>query len=347
MRFYLVTSCLFIISPAAFAASDYNDPSHYKQRAIPRNQFNNGNANAGSNGHIIKENPKRYNSNNDYDLNVGIEGGYRTSQLKWSIGIDGIIPYTISNLEWENNNGYEIQPSVEYTQKTGSLKGLNLQASVNKSITTSGENQDSDYDLTGEISRSNNSSDAGHSEGFSASIGYAFNFTGKRKQDVRRFTALVGYAMQNQKFVLRDGYQTIPATGPIAGLRSSYDVELSMPFVGADYYTQFGDVHSLKISGKVSKASYNGTGHWNLRSDLAHPDSFAHDADGWAFLLGAKYGWNFYPNLKLTLAANLNYFKATDGDDTVYTSSGTVLNAALRKVRYASTDYLAGLNYSF
>lgn len=346
MRSFLIALCLLAIVPEAFADTDYNDPVIYQQRSVPRNQYNYGNALAGNNGRITSEKPSRFRSS-DYDLNFGIEGGYRTSQLKWSTGIDGIAPTVISQLEWKDVNGYEVQPSMEYTQKSGMLKGLNLQASVNKSMTTSGKNRDSDYDITGEVSRSASNSDDGHSEGFSASIGYAFNFTGDRKKDVTRFTALVGYQLQNQKFADTDGNQIIPAIGSFAGEHSTYEAEFSMPFIGADLYTEFADVHSLKISGKVSRASLNGTGGWNLRTDLAHPDSFTQDADGWAFMFGAKYGWTFYPDLKLTLAANLNYFKARDGNNRLYFADGTIGDIALRKVSYISTDYLAGLNYKF
>lgn len=354
MRLFFIVLFLLAIPPAAFAQMlDYNNPANQQKRYVPEGQYNSASSHATNNGHVTRKGSSRSYGSSDYDLNVGIEGGYRTSQLKFQIGLANIIPTVISELRWKNNNGYEVQPSIEYTQKSGSLKGLNLQASVNKSMTTSGKNQDSDYDLTGERSRSNNKADDGHAEGFSASIGYAFNFSGDRKKNLTRFTALVGYAMQNQRFVMGEGSQTVtsagfPPLGPFADQgKSSYDTEFSMPFVGADLYTQFADVHSLKISGKVSRASYNATGHWNQRPDLAHPDSFSDNADGWAYMAGAKYGWNFYPHMQLSLAANVNYFNATDGDTTTYLADGTSSNGKLRKVRFVSTDYLAGLNYTF
>jgi len=352
MRFFLIFFCLLASTQEAFAQMlDYSDPTSHQQRVVPKRQYNNGSARAENNGRMVKGKSSKYTGNSDYDLDIGIEGGYRTSQLKWNIGGDGVsVPNILSELEWENVNGYEVKPSIEYTRKTGSFKGINVQASVNKSITTSGKNQDSDYagnNRTAEFSRSNNTSEAGHSEGFSASIGYAFNFSGNRKQNVARFTALVGYAMQNQKFVMHDGFQTIPATGAFPNLVSSYDMELSMPFVGADFYSQFADVHSIKLNTKIYRGTFNGTGHWNLRTDFAQPDSFTQEADGYGLIFGAKYGWNFYPDLKLTLATNLNYFKAKSGTDIVYFADGSTGESNFREVRFLSTDYLAGLNYSF
>lgn len=351
MRLSLVSVCLFAIAPSAFAETDHNAPGNYTERSIPKNQYEDWNRNSVNNGRIVKERPTRYIGSDDYDLNFGIEGGYRTSQLRLQIGGDGVtVPNILSEVKWKNINGYEAKPGIEYTQKTGSLKGLNLQASVNKSITTSGKNQDSDYagnNRTAEFSRSNNSSDAGHAEGFSASIGYAFNFSDDRNKNYSRFTALVGYAMQNQRFVARDGFQVIPAIGAFPGLRSSYDMELSMPFIGGEYYNRFADVHSIRINAKFSRTTLNGTGHWNLRNDFAQPDSFTQDADGYAFMLGAKYGWNFRPDLKLTLATDYNYFRSSSGNDTVYLANGTIINGGFREVRFSSIDYMAGLNYSF
>lgn len=352
MRLLFIVCCLFANIPAAFAESiNYNIPESHQQRLVPSNQYNNGNARAVNNGRIAKEPPARFLGSPDYELNTGLEAGYRTSELKWNVGGDGVtVPNILSELKWEDINGYVVKPSVEYTRKTGALKGLNLQASVNKSITASGKNQDSDYadnNRTAEFSRSNNSADAGHSEGFSASIGYAFNFSDSRSKNLTRFTALVGYAMQNQKFVIRDGFQTIPAIGSFPDLRSSYDMELSMPFIGAELYSRFADVHSIELNAQISKGTYNGTGRWNLRTDFAHPVSFKQEADGHGFLVGAKYGWNIYPRTQFTLATNFNYFKATDGTDIVYLANGTTQQGGFREARFMSMDYLAGLNYNF
>jgi hypothetical protein len=256
----------------------------------------------------------------------------------------------LSELQWKNVEGYQFLPKVEYTQKKGSLKGLNLQGSVNKSITTGGDNQDSDYagdNRTAEFSRSNNNADAGHAEGFKASVGYAFDFNDSRKRTLARFTTLVGYAMQNQKFVLRDGNQTIPATGSFAGLRSSYDMEIRAPFIGAELTSNFSEHHHLKIRGEYMYGNYEGTGNWNLRGDLAHPDSYEQKAHGNGYLVSAQYGWQFSPRAQLTLSSTYNYFKTNDGKDKVFFSNGTTGITRFNEAQFRSIDYMAGLNYKF
>ncbi len=352
MRSLLVIFCIIASTSSAFAAPvNYEDPNVHQERFVPSKQYVDGYKNNKNNGRSASKKPSNL-RNPNYDLEVGVKGGYRTSELKWNIAgnTSGTSPNILSELQWKEINGYQFEPSIEYTQKTGQLRGLNLQASINKSITTSGENQDSDYagnNRTGEFSRSNNSSNAGHAEGFSASIGYAFDLSNDRKKNVTRFVTLVGYSMQNQKFAIRDGFQTIPADGAFPNLRSSYDIELSAPFVGAELSSYFADVHHLKFKARYSKGTYNGTGNWNLRSDFAHPESFKHDADGDGFMFGAEYGWEFYPHTQLTLSSNYNYFKTDHGLDLTYFSNGAIGATRLNEAEWHSIDYMAGLSYRF
>lgn len=352
MRSFFITCCLLLNIPAAFAESiNYNDPNSHQERFVPNNQYSNGVKNNINNGQPLSKRPTDL-RNPNYDLDVGVKAGYRTSELKWNIAgnFAGTSPNILSELKWEKINGYQFEPNIEYTQKTGQLRGLNLQASINKSITNSGKNQDSDYaadNRNSEFSRSNNSSDAGHAEGFSASVGYAFDLSNDHKKNLTRFTTLVGYAIQNQTFTMRDGLQTIPATGAFPNLRSSYDMELSTPFVGAELSSYFADVHHLKLKARYSRGDYNGTGHWNLRSDFAQPDSFTHDAKGTGYLFGAEYGWEFYPRVQLTLSSTYNYFKTDNGLDITYFSDGTRGGTRFNEAKWQSIDYMAGLNYRF
>lgn len=359
----LACALILSISPSFAESSVYHG-----ERRTPEQQYQRGSVNQSvkKNNRVYKQEDSFFGKkeknirslNSDRELSVSLETGYRTSQLKWNIAGNsaGTSPNILSELQWEDINGYQFEPKVEYTQKTGRLKGLNLQASLNKSITTSGKNQDSDYlsdDRADEFSRSNNSSDVGHAEGFSASIGYAFDFADDRRNTIARFTALVGYAQQNQQFAMRDGVQTLSAfgfpvpLGPFPGLRSSYDMELRMPFVGAELTTYFADTHHLKIRGRYTIGDYNGVGNWNLRSDFMHPKSFEQKADGSGFLLGAEYGWQMYPQTQLTVSANYNYFKTDHGTDTVYFSDGTIGRTRFNEAEWSSLSYLAGLNYRF
>ena len=328
MRISLIVLCLALTSTSAFADDNYSDRKNHQTRTVPSQQYGSGDSKSADNGKAIKEPSFDYLSSPNHDIDIAMEAGYKTSELRWNIAgnSSGTSPNILSELKWENVGGYQVQPSIEYNQKTGSLKGLVIQASANKTINNTGDNQDSDYNgnnRTLEFSRSNNSADGGDSDGFSAAIGYAFDFSSNRRKNLLRFTTLVGYARQNQKFVMRDGFQTIPGTGAFPNLRSSYDMELSMPFIGAELSGRFYDAHSLKFRLQATKGTYNGTGHWNLRNDFAQPDSFKQEADGYGFLLGGKYGWQFAPHTQFTISTAFNYFKTSKGTDVTNFSNGT------------------------
>jgi hypothetical protein len=349
-----------LISSGAWAETvDYNDPINQQERYIPNRQYINTQKsplNGKKSDTELAYKGKTANfKNRDHELEVGLETGYRTSELKWNIAGDlagdGVsAPNVLSEVKWKSVNGYEFKPNVEYTQKTGSLKGLHLEASANKSITVSGKDQDSDYNgnnRTLEYSRSIASSDDGHAEGFSASIGYAFDFNNDRRKTLARFTALVGYAMQSQKFVSQDGVQVIPAFGPFDGLNSSYNVDWNAPFIGAQLTGFLGDTQHIKILANYYRGNYEGTGNWNLRPDFAHPVSFRDKANGYGFLVGAEYGWEFYPHLQATLSTTFNYMKVDDGKSTTYFSDGTSSLIKFNEAEWISQNYMVGLNYTF
>lgn len=355
MRLFLFF-CLLLVSTSPAFAGGNSDSFEYQKRMVPQNQYSDSSKYATKNGKQSENSsPSRsfLTKNPNYDINVGLETGFRSSELKWNIASDlsgTTTPNILSELKWENVYGYEVKPSISYVQKKGTLKGLRIDAEANKSIAFSGDNQDSDYlgnNRTGEFSRSNNSSDAGHSEGFSADIGYQFDFGNSRRQNVMNFAILFGYAVQNQRFAIRDGFQTIPSDGSFADLRSSYETEIKTPFIAAEFASSFSKSHYFKIRGQISRGTYDGVGNWNLRQTFQHPVSFKHEADGTGFAIGAKYGWEFHPNMQLTLASNYNYFKTDDGLDKTYFTNGNVSNIRFNEARYTSIDYLAGFDYEF
>lgn len=284
-----------------------------------------------------------------FDLSAHIKGGYRRDDLKWNIGAP---PYVniLSELTWEDVTGYQVAPSITYTRKAGDLKGFTVQVDGYMSQTKDGKNQDSDYlgnNRTLEFSRSNNDASDGDMKGFSAGIGYSFEFKGDKKENIGHFMMLFGYALQKQNFVMQNGFQTIPANGPFAGLNSTYDTTWSMGFVGAALEGKLAENHRLNLHGKYFVGNYNGVGNWNLRSDFAHPKSFEHDADAYGFNIGLEYGWMFYSNLELTLSADYQGLYTKSGTDDTYFADGTVVTAPLNEVESTSQQYMLGLGYTF
>ncbi len=362
MRLFLFIFCLFLyISSEQAKAIDYNDPALHKKRFAPAKQYElqTGNSYKPTQQEYFKERVP-YNSfieskDSNYELKAGLATGYRTSQLKFNIAGDssgeGIsAPNILSELTWKDVNGYEVKPNVEYVKKTGVLKGLYLSASANKSITVSGKNQDSDYignDRTGEFSRSVNGSDSGHAEGFSAAIGYAMDFNNVYGVSSVRTTALIGYEFQRQKFATQDGVQVIPSLGAFDGLKSSYTTEWNMPFVGAEITGYFSNNQQLKLNARYYRGKYEATGNWNLRSDLAHPNSFTDEADGNGFRAGLEYGWEFSPHWQLTLSSDFYHLKTYGGTAIANAANGASFSSRFNEAVWKSSNYMIGITYNF
>lgn len=298
--------------------------------------------------------------NENYALTVDIKGGLRKDELRWDIGSPPLVNI-LSELEWKDVEGYQVTPTITYVQKSGELKGLYLEGSIYASKTHDGRNRDSDYDgnnRTLEFSRSNNSADGGHAEGFSAGLGYAFDFADERKETVARFMVLFGYALQKQTFIMEDGNQTVsncsinygcvtPAVGPFSGLKSSYKTDWSLPFIGIGMEGRLTRTMRLKGHGRYYWGTYEGVGNWNLRTDFAHPRSFQQDADASGFNLGLEFGWMLYPNTEVTLSADYQRLTTDSGVDTIYFSNGTSSAGIFNEAVSTTQLYMAGLSYTF
>jgi len=292
------------------------------------------------------------------DLRVGVSTGYRIDHFEWSIGpaIDSPPEDVLSELTWSNVQRYQAQVDADYTASSGPVKGLHIAASGYKSLAFDGKNQDSDYlgsDHTFEFSRSNNSADNGYSQGVSGSIGYAFDYGDDKEEGARRIIALIGYARSQQKFVMKDGNQTVSAygnttpLGEFAGLHSAYAADWYLPYIGGQWNVINGE-HRLSLRGLIyAWGQYRGFGSWNLRNDLAYPKSFSHSANANGYSLSLDYGWMFYPSLELTLSAGLQQLYAERGKDVTHFSDGTSSVTKFQNADYTTQNYSVGLAYSF
>ena len=259
--------------------------------------------------------------------------GYRSEELDWNIGIPTID--VLSELKWE-----EIRSTFTRLEATVMLPGrFYLLGDVQHGWIVRGENQDSDYLLSGrqaEFSRSNNQADVGNFAGFSVGLGYQtspVHFWGESY----RFGLSFGYAHREQHLVIRDGFQTIPALGPFAGLRSKYDTRWLGPWIGCEVVGR-SPVTSLIFTGAIQyhMLYYEGLADWNLRTDLSHPKSFEHDAHGDGFVARLAVKKDIREHLFLELGVEWALFSTDTGDDIVNFADGTSYEIDLNEVNWTA-----------
>ena len=298
----------------------------------------------------------------EFELTPSI--GYRRDDLDWNIAGDssGNNPNVLSELTWDDLES--IQAKIK-----GSIVWPNviaLKGSANYGWIFDGENQDSDYagdNRTLEFSRSNNSADDGDVLDVSLGIGYPFRFG---RSVIGTITPLVGYSYHEQNLTITDGNQTIsipvvtdsivivpPPLGPFSGLDSKYETEWQGPWIGFDMRFKAKEIRAFAhrfepyFSFEYHWADYDAKAEWNLRSDLAQPVSFKHDADGTGIVLGA--GFDVVISTSLALNFNLDYqdWETDEGDDKVFFADGTSVTTQLNEVNWTSWAASIGLTLRF
>ena len=280
-----------------------------------------------------QEEGRRDDASRSFRTEYRVTQGYRMEELDWSIGIPTI--NVLSELKWE-----EMQSTFTRLEAMVMLPGrFYLHGDVQHGWIIDGENQDSDYLLPNrqaEFSRSNNQSDVGDFSGFSVGLGYhtpPVHFWGESYE----FGLSFGYAHREQNLVIRDGFQTIPALGAFAGLRSKYDTRWLGPWIGVEIVGR-SPVTSLTFTGAVQyhMLYYEGVADWNLRTDLAHPKSFEHDAHGDGLVARLAVKKDIREHLFLELGVEWSLFSTDTGDDITNFATGTSSEIDLNEVNWTA-----------
>lgn len=281
------------------------------------------------------------------ETKVGIDTGYRQADLHWSIAgnSSGCCPNVLSELTWSDLQIAQIKGMFETTFN----ERIKLFGMLSYGDIFNGDNQDSDYNgdnRTFEFSRSNN--DAGEGDLLDASIGIGFllaRFFDERAGREMRLYPKVGYSYHEQNLVVTDGFQTIPALGPFAGLRSTYETVWEGPWVGLALEFELSDSSYLGVEYQYHWADYTGVANWNLRSDLQHPKSFEHTAEGWGHLFDVSYNKRVNKIWGWGLGLLIENWETNDGDDKVFLSNGSILETRLNEVVF--TSWVLSFNFDF
>lgn len=286
-----------------------------------------------------------------WNMDASLAPGYRVEDFRWNIAGSPAGPNILSELSWESLQVAQLKGTVALTHDSG----LQLRGSLTQGRIVSGDNQDSDYlgdDRTLEFSRSNNDGGGDDLRDASVALGWAFHLSGRPWGYWRGGTSylvpLVGYARHDLNLRMRDGNQTIPATGSFAGLNSTYRARWGGPWVGLEFVDEEpDDLHGF-LRFEYHRARYEAEADWNLRTDFQHPVSYTHEADarGYVFSLGfytpaapRKFAWR--------LVLDYQNWKAESGLDRTFFSDGSVGTTRLNEVNRESWAISYGIQYNF
>jgi len=290
-------------------------------------------------------------------LDLGIAGGYREDRLDWNIAgnSSGQNPNVLSELKWRNLQIGQLELQSKFTLP----RVFHFRGSFGTGWIANGDNRDSDYlgdDRTFEYSRTENSADQGSVYDFSAAAGYPFAFG---RETVIVLRPLIGYSYHRQNLSISDGNQTVAtpgltqSAGPFAGLDSHYDARWYGPWMGVEVGVEAavpgGFIERVEVffAGEVHRADYRAQADWNLRQDLAHPNSFRHRAEGIGYVLSGGFILFVAPQWALTAEAAYQSWSTNHGRHRVYFSDGDTADTQLNEVDWRSLALSVGVLYHF
>jgi hypothetical protein len=285
-----------------------------------------------------------------------LSAGYRVDNLSWNIAgnSQGEDPNVLSELSWSGVTSF----SLKLLNRTVIRDWVYLRGQLDFGLVVSGDNQDSDYngdDRTQEFSRSVNGVDGNGVWDGALGVGPRFRFL----ESTVILCPLLGYAIAGQDFDIVDGYQVLAtpplnrSTGPIDGLDSRYQTRWHGPWIGMDLLLSMpfekGPLGCLEVlfTGEYHWVDYSADANWNLRSDLQHPVSFSHDAEGSGMVVGATIGMHTRKRWGLTAGMQMREMATDPGLDRVYHADGHISETRLNEVRWRAFIVEAGLSYQF
>lgn len=272
-----------------------------------------------------------------------VSAGYRKDNFKWSIADGGV--NVASEVNWKNT----VIAELRATGKVNLGSNWLLRGIYSTGAVKSGSNQDSDYagsDRTQEFSRSNNKT-GGAIRDISIGLGRKFRFFDFGSGGGMCLVPLVGLSIHQQSLTMYDGQQTIPASGPIAGLNNSYDAQWKGSWVGLDASLGLGENISLNSTVEYHKVDYSAEANWNLRADFAHPVSFRHVAKGYGVSASAGVSYRFSRNFLVSTSFERQKWNTHAGYDQTNLSYGATNYYTLNPVNWDSMALFFGAVYRF
>jgi len=290
----------------------------------------------------------------EVETEFGVGAQYRIDNLDWNIagGPNGESPNILSELQWNDIKSYQLV----FTAKLVAESGFYVTTNIASGSIFDGKNQDSDWALdnrNAEFSRSNNDSSDGETSDLSIGLGWSFGFGNPKSANSLSLAPIIGLSAHRQLYSITNGVQTVsdldnlqiidpgatavPPLGPFDGLDSTYEAQWKGYWLGLDTEYYITGSQRIFINARYHKANYEGTGNWNLRSDLNHPVSFIHETDAQGIAL--SFGWIMNLNDSWRLNIDYNYQKWTSeaGVDSVFFSNNTYAETRFNEVNWDSS----------
>jgi len=300
---------------------------------------------------------KEFTFSKDRQIEFSVAAGLRNDKLDWSIAgtAAGTNPNVLSELDWSDVDSYQ----VTLANRSRFLRHIYCRTAFSYASVQNGTVRDSDYDgdnRTLEWSRSISETNGDEMYDFSTAGGYAFVLLNDRLL----VAPMIGVSYHKQNLRISNGVQVVserapaPDVGPLSRqLNSTYFARWMGPWIGCDlrYLTENRGPGYLTMAFGLSVefhyADYYGEGNWNLRSDLGHPKSFEHEADGFGVCISGEWLITVTDHWDLAFSANYQHWSTDSGTDRKFLAAGGTAVTLLDDVSWTSSSFMVGANYQF
>lgn len=271
-------------------------------------------------------------------LQVGIQTGYRSENIRWSIAgnLQGQDPNIYSELVWKQVNGLLCAADARWR----AYRSLEVTAHFSMISISGGKVTDTDY-------RGDNRTEPSYSGYFDAGQGSLLSGDlqlGYRLALGKGITLIpaLGYGADRQDLYLKPYEGNAPA-----GLNSSY-VALWKGFLGSiTALFPLGGRWEVDPSFTYHQVTFDGTADWNLIDDFQHPVSFRDHANGFGLVPALEVLYRLRRHWSISLHGSYGWWHTGTGVDNLYLSSGqtslTQYNGARRSGGEGGLGFRLGL----
>lgn len=267
-------------------------------------------------------------------LQIGIQTGYHTEGLRWSIAgnLQGGSPNIYSELIWKHVNGLLCAADVRWK----AWRSLEVYARFSMVSISGGKVTDTDYhgdNRTGVAYYGYFDAGRGNLLSGELRVGYRLSLGGGIT-----ITPAIGYGGDRQLLYI------LPYAGNApSALNSTYDA-LWKGFTGSvSAVFPLGRRWEADPSLTYHQTSLTGTADWNLIDDFQHPISFRDHADGYGVVPALSLVFHLRSHWSVLAHGSYGYWKTGTGVDELYMSSGTTSLTQYNGCRRSGGD--AGLGF--
>lgn len=294
-----------------------------------------------------------------FDLNVSLDGAYRTDELNWDIGDNDI--KKLSALSYDDIRIYEIGTLVSAKVNSGMFEGVYAEFDISWGTVDKGDATDKDWENPEDSSQVTNysSSDVKGDDvkDYSLALGYEFPLGDSGFS----LTPMVGYSYHEQNLDIGGGATTLASVyddddnyshsevvnDPLPSEAATYDTEWKGAWAGLEVQYIASDRDIFSVRAQYHDYDYDGVGNWILIDTLKHPKSFTHSADGDGYSVSANYARILTLNWDFIAGLNYKDFETDSGTEKDFLTDGTVLKQNFNGSTWESYSASVGVTYKF